>query len=614
MVRYAKRTRRVSVPAICLAITLWQGFLSRVSSVEGGASTTLELRFAGRHQSRTVVQIVLSPATESAKAVEIDGSECYVFELQGEILRGGEVFDQFQYRYQLPVSEITGSRIPLVAERSLRSGAYRLKVGLIDAAGERIFETEERIEVPVTSDLRADRAWSAPADSAMGSGDSLVRIVPPPDRLLTDRYRVEAEVQGENVAKVRFILNGKTVMTKIRPPYSVEVDLGKTPRLHALAVEALDSDGEILARDRTTLNGGPHRFAIRLLEPHSGKRYEGSVHAVAEVDLPTGERLDRVEFFLNEARIARLHEAPWAQTIPLPENQRITYLRALAVLDDGNSSEDTVFINAPDDLDRLRVDFVELFVGVHNRRGEVVDGLEGRDFEVFEEGVQQRIARFEFVRDLPVYAGLVLDTSTSMSEELEALMAAASRFFDKVIRSKDRAAVMVFDDSMQIRVPLTNDTRILTDALEGLESRGDTTLYDSLIESLFYFAGLDGKRALILISDGSDSASRYTFAEALEYAQRSGAAIYPIILGMSPRDRMVRGRMLRLAGETGGRAYFVTGVEGIDRVYAEIETDLRSQYLLAYQSTSRSSAGFRSIEVRVLRTGLKATTVPGYYP
>ncbi|MEJ2084987.1 MAG: VWA domain-containing protein, partial [Acidobacteriota bacterium] len=173
----------------------------------------------------------------------------------------------------------------------------------------------------------------------------------------------------------------------------------------------------------------------------------------------------------------------------------------------------------------------------------------------------------------------------------------------KVIRSQDRAAVMVFDDTMQLRVPLTNDTRILTDALEGLESSGDTTLYDSLIEALFYFAGLDGKRALILISDGSDSASRYTFMEALEYAQRSGAAIYPITLGMSPRDRMVRGRMLRLAGETGGRAYFVSGVGEIDRVYAEIETDLRSQYLVAYQSSSTSS-----------QSGLKATTVPGYYP
>ncbi|MEJ2084773.1 MAG: hypothetical protein P8Y44_03735, partial [Acidobacteriota bacterium] len=412
MVRHTNRTRWVSVLATCLTIALSQASFSRASPVDRRASTKLELRFAGRHQHRTVVQIVVSPTTDSAKAIDVDGSDCYVFELQGEILRRAEVFDQFEYRYELPVGDITGPRIPLVAERSLRPGAYRLTIGLIDATGERVFEAEESLEVPAASDSPADQLRSSRTDeSRTTSGDSLVRIVPLPDRLLTDRYRVEAEVEGENVAKVRFVLNGKPVMTKVRPPYSVEIDLGKTPRLHALAVEAIDSSGAILARDRTTVNGGPHRFAIRLLEPHPGKRYEGSVHAVAEVELPAGEHLDRVEFFLNETRMARLQAAPWDQTIPLPENQRITYLRALAVLDDGNYSEDTVFINAPPDLDRLRVDFVELFVGVHNRKGDVVDGLGKRDFQVLEEGVPQEIARFEFVRDLPVYAGLVLDTS-----------------------------------------------------------------------------------------------------------------------------------------------------------------------------------------------------------
>ncbi len=257
---------------------------------------------------------------------------------------------------------------------------------------------------------------------------------------------------------------------------------------------------------------------------------------------------------------------------------------------------------------------VELFVSVNDRKGEVVEALSKSDFEVFEEGALQDISRFEVVRDLPIHAGLVLDTSTSMEDELEDLVAAATRFFENVLRPKDRAAVMVFSDNMRIRVPLTNSIRILEDGLVGLESQGNTVLYDALIESLYYFAGLDGKRAMILISDGSDSASRYTFQEALEFAQRSGTAIYPITLGMSPRDRMVRGLMIRLARETGGRAYFIGGVREIDRVYSEIERELRSQYLVAYQSDWEKSGDFREVEVRVSRPELKATTVPGYYP
>jgi VWFA-related protein len=298
----------------------------------------------------------------------------------------------------------------------------------------------------------------------------------------------------------------------------------------------------------------------------------------------------------------------------LPQDQRIAYVRAVAILEDGNSSEDLVFINAPTNMDQLRINMVELFTSVSDRKGDIVEGLSRSDFEVFEEGTKQIVSRFEEVRGLPIYAGLVLDTSTSMEEELADLVAAATRFFDNVVQPKDRAAVMVFNDTTELRVPLTNDIRILADGLIGLESEGDTVLYDALIESLYYFAGLDGKRALILISDGSDSASLYSYQEALEFAQRSGTAIYPVIFGISPRDTIVRGQMLRMARETGGTAYFVGGVREIDRVYSEIEHELRSQYLLAYQSTWEGSGDFRKVEVKMRRADLKAMTVSGYYP
>ena len=590
-----------------------------VTDLEG---VSLELSYPGRHQSRTIVQGLLLVDRDTAVVSEVDGLECYVFEIEGEVLRQNEQFDEFRYRFELPVGELIGDRVPLVVQRSLRPGEYQLNVRLTDVGSKHVFETSRDITVPIWSpegiasegSSRDRDDFLAEANNRLGGRAHLVKIVPPPDRLITGRYRVEARVEGEGVAKVRFVLNGQPVMSKSRAPYSVEIDLGRTPRVHLLAVEALDQTGEILARDQTPINGGPHRFAIRLLEPHPRKEYSESLRAVAEVDLPRGERLERVEFFLNETRIARLYQPPWIQPVVLPQDQRITYVRAEAVLEDGNSSEDLVFVNAPSNLDQLQINMVELFVSVSDRKGANVEALSKSDFEVLEEGVRQEISRFEVVRELPIHAGLVLDTSTSMQDELDDLVAAATQFFKNVVQPKDRAAIMVFNDSMRIRVPLTNSTRILEDGLVGLESQGDTVLYDALIEALYYFAGLDGKRALILISDGSDSASRYTFQEALEFAQRSGTAIYPITLGMSLRDRMVRGLMIRLARETGGRAYFIGGVQEIDRVYSEIEQQLRSQYLVAYQSDWEGSGDFRKIEIRVSRPELKATTVPGYYP
>lgn len=586
------------------------------------AGVSLQLSYPGRHQSRTIVQGLLLVDRDTTAVSEVDGLVCYVFEIEGEILRLNEPFDQFRYRFELPVAEVEGDRVPLVVQRSLRPGEYYLNLRLTDASSRRVFETSRLFTVPIWSPRKVDGESTsrdradllAEANRALGVAQPLVKIVPPPDRLVTGRYRIEARVEGEGIAKVRFVLNGKPVMSKSRSPYSVEVDLGRAPRVHVLAVEAIDQTGEVLARDQTPINGGPHRFAVRLLEPHPRKEYADSLKAIAEVDLPRGEQLERVDFFLNETRIARLYQPPWIQPVVLPPDQRITYVRAKAVLEDGNSSEDLVFINAPSNLDQLQINMVELFVSVNDRKGDAVETLSKSDFEVFEEGTRQNISRFEVVRDLPIHAGLVLDTSTSMEDELDDLVAAATRFFNSVVQPKDRAAVMVFNDDMRVRVPLTNSTRVLEDGLVGLECRGDTVLYDALIEFLYYFAGLDGKRALILISDGSDSASRYTFQEALEFSQRSGTAIYPITLGMSPRDRMVRGLMIRLARETGGRAYFIGGVREIDRVYSEIEQDLRSQYLVAYQSDWEQSGGFRKVEVRVLRPELKATTVPGYYP
>ena len=101
----------------------------------------------------------------------------------------------------------------------------------------------------------------------------MVRILRAPEGLHTGRLRVEAAALGDRIGKVRFDLNGRPVLTKTRPPYSVELDLGPAPRRHRLEAVALAADGSDLARDKITLNAGPHSFDVRLLEPQAGKRY-----------------------------------------------------------------------------------------------------------------------------------------------------------------------------------------------------------------------------------------------------------------------------------------------------------------------------------------------------
>jgi VWFA-related protein len=263
----------------------------------------------------------------------------------------------------------------------------------------------------------------------------------------------------------------------------------------------------------------------------------------------------------------------------------------------------------------VRVDLVELYTSVIDRKGAPVADLGRGDFSVLEDGRPQRVVRFELVRDLPIHAGVLLDTSASMLEELEDAVRAALRFFQQVITPRDRAAVITFNESHDLAVPFTNNPEVLAGGLAAVTAEGETALYDSLIYALHYFSGLKGKRALILLSDGQDVASRYRFEDALEFARRTGVAIYAIGLDLPQREFDARSKLQRLAEETGGHSFFIESAAHLDRVYERVEHELRSQYLLAYQSPEQEGGDrYRTVEVKVARPGLEARTIRGYYP
>jgi Ca-activated chloride channel family protein len=144
-----------------------------------------------------------------------------------------------------------------------------------------------------------------------------------------------------------------------------------------------------------------------------------------------------------------------------------------------------------------------------------------------------------------------------------------------------------------------------------LKAERGTALYDTIIFSLFYFNGIKGQRAIVLLSDGKDEGSRFGWEEALDYARRAGVAIYPIGLG----PQVEKPKLKKLAEETGGRAFFLEDAAGLAPVYAAIEEELRSKYLIAYQSTNTSGGdAFRTVELKVAKPGAEAKTMRGYYP
>jgi VWFA-related protein len=612
-------------------------FQAASTDVPAGAAplpAALDLTYPGRFGSRTVVQALVSVAKEQATVERLAGNAAYTFVVDGEVLHKEELFEHFRYRFTLPAAEAAAGTIPLVFQRYLRPGSYTLVLKVEDVPGKRYFRDRRDLAVPAVEEAAAavpapGVAAAAPAAPVPASGagalaeanaairaqDQTIRFLPPEEGLKTGRVRVEAVTTGDGVARVRFELNGRPVLTKARPPYSVELSLGEQPRLHTVRAFALAADGRTLAEDQVLLNAGPHRFSVHLLEPQPGRPYKESVRAQAEVNVPEGETLDRVEFYRNETLVATLYQPPFVQPILIPPGQDVAYVRAVARLADGNATEDLVMVNQPDYGERIEVQFVELFATVVDRRGHPVEGLGRDDFKVIEDGVEQKVRRFELVRDLPIYAGVMIDTSASMSERLGAAVSGALRFFHTVITPRDRAALVTFNDKPNLAVRFTNREDVLAGGVAGLTADGETAIYDSLIYTLYYFGGIKGKRAIVLLTDGDDTKSRHPFNEALEYARRSGVALYTVGISLSTRQADVRGKLERLAEETGGRAFFIDGAGELERVYATIQKELRSQYLLAYQSSNeKRDDRFRAVEVKVARPGLEVKTLRGYYP
>ena len=353
---------------------------------------------------------------------------------------------------------------------------------------------------------------------------------------------------------------------------------------------------------------------MRLIEPRRGAHFDKSLRAEAEVEIPEDGALERVEIYLNETLVATLYQEPFTQAIALPRTGSIAYVRAVAYQVDGNQTEDLVFVNAPDNLEELDVQFVELYTTVLDGANRPVRDLEQGDFRVFEDDVLQEIARFERLENLPIHVGHARRLGVDGAEP-----GADQGGGARVLREGDHAEGSRRVDRLQrppaARGQAHQPAPALAGGLAGLKAERGTSLYDSVVFSLFYFNGVKGQRAMLLLSDGKDEGSRFNVEETLDFARRAGVAIYPIGLNIPRSESEIRKVLKRLAEETGGRNFFVKDASELPAIYDAIQLELRSRYLLAYQSTNPNrELRFRIVDLKVGRSGLEAKTIRGYYP
>ena len=260
---------------------------------------------------------------------------------------------------------------------------------------------------------------------------------------------------------------------------------------------------------------------------------------------------------------------------------------------------------------------VVLQAAVTNARGEALTDLRQADFEIKEDGQRQEVAVFRR-DDEPISLGLLLDNSGSMRHKRADIEAAALAFI-RASNADDEVFVLNFADEPHLDVPLTSDLSTLEAGMRKLDAVGGTALRDALSGALTYLGGhaKHERRALLIVTDGTDNASRLSKSAIRELCRQAQAAIYAVgLVGEEDRRRAAKGRaeLEDLTDATGGLAYFPERIDDVRQTVLGIARQLRNQYTVAYSPSNQVLDGrYRRIELRVVsRRGVHVRTRPGY--
>ena len=264
------------------------------------------------------------------------------------------------------------------------------------------------------------------------------------------------------------------------------------------------------------------------------------------------------------------------------------------------------------------VEEVMLYATVVDPHNRMVTNLDRNAFTVYEDGQPQQITSFRH-EDIPVSLGILIDNSGSMRDKRPKVNQAALNLV-RASNPKDEVFIVNFSDDAYLDQDFTSNIDLLKEALDHIDSRGGTALYDAVVASanqLAKGAKLE-KKVLLVVTDGEDNASRDSLEEAVKRVQDdAGPTIYTIgILGDDREAKRARRALERLAAETGGVAYFPKDLSEVDEISRAVAHDIRNQYTLGYKpSKPQSQGGFRNVKVeaRSGREKLQVRTKSGYF-
>ena len=260
----------------------------------------------------------------------------------------------------------------------------------------------------------------------------------------------------------------------------------------------------------------------------------------------------------------------------------------------------------PETTLKVDVKLVNVFVTVTDERGAPVASLQNENFALKEDGQEQKIAIFSRESALPLSIILAVDTSLSTRKDLPLELASARKFAHAIVRPEDGLALYKFSEEVRELVPFTSDLKKIDAGIERVRNGAATALYDAVYLGSQALSRRQGRKVMVVITDGGDTVSQVDYKEALRAAQEAEAIIYSIIIvpieADAGRDTGGEHALIQISSDTGGKYYYATSAAQLDTAFQKISDELRTQYLLAYYPSQRySDSEFRQLKVELLR-------------
>jgi Ca-activated chloride channel family protein len=253
---------------------------------------------------------------------------------------------------------------------------------------------------------------------------------------------------------------------------------------------------------------------------------------------------------------------------------------------------------------RVNVRLVNVFTTVTDSRGAPVANLTKDDFQLFEDGIPQTIKVFEKESAIPLSIALAIDTSPSTLRDFKLEATSARRFVHSILRNEDRLSVFQVTENIDQLTHFTSDLKAIERGIDDLRTGPGTSIYDAIFLCSESLIDREGRKVLVLITDGGDTTSKADYNSALRRAQQAEAIVYSIIVVPVEADagRNLGGEhaLIQISKDTGGKYYYAEGEQQLDEAFRKISDELRTQYLIAFYPNRRvSDSPFRRIQVEL---------------